>query len=241
MVCMKSRTGRATALTDGTRALSTPRGIPTISAAALATSTRASVCIAASHWPRASMRSSPAMVSTPAASPRSHQQAIATRAANAREGGALSRWLSPCTRPPTTSLIAEKTGLPCLVRKSTTLVTQSPRGILGIGGGLLAVPGAGQIAERREQGDPRDDAGQLAVRVGDRNRERAPSASGEQVGDGRVGVDGLDVLVDEAVQVVAPFAYGLGGRFGVDGAEQLAFAGEDERRCRLGLAHDPYG
>src|SRR3569833_2118894 len=246
---MKSSTGRATALTVGSRALSTPSGIPTSSAAMLATSTMASVSIAASHWPSESIRISPAMVSTPAASPRSHQHAIAIRAANARDGGALRTRLRPWTSPPTTSLIAEKTGLPSLVRKLTASVTQSPRGILRICGDLLLVRvvviavavAAVEVAQCREQGDPRDDTEQLSVLVGDRHREGALGAPGEQVGHRGVGVDRLDVLVDDSVEVAPAFAYGLRGRFGEDGAEQLALAGEHEGRGRLGLAHDPYG
>lgn len=95
MVCMKSRTGRRTALTRSDRAAQMPSGIANTSVTRVATRTSDSVDMASDQSPTESTSAKPARASRPASRPRSHQAATARMPANSSGAGAEST----ATRP----------------------------------------------------------------------------------------------------------------------------------------------
>lgn len=88
MVCMKSRTGRSTALTVLERAAQMPSGTAITSVTRVATSTSERVDMASSHSSMESTRAKPAKARAPAVSPRSHQATIARMPAKSSGWGA---------------------------------------------------------------------------------------------------------------------------------------------------------
>lgn len=133
MVCMKSRTGRVTALTVLERDAQMPSGTASTSAMMVATSTRVRVSIASSHSSTESMTAKPTKASTPASRPRSHQAMTATMPAKSSGAGAERTAAMPSNMLLTMELIASNSQARWVWSQSTAESTQSPRGSLNTG------------------------------------------------------------------------------------------------------------
>ncbi len=88
MVCMKSMTGRVTALTVLERADQMPRGTAITSVMMVATSTSDRVDMASSHISIESISAKPAKARTPAVRPRSQHATTARMPASSSGSGA---------------------------------------------------------------------------------------------------------------------------------------------------------
>src|SRR3954447_9958798 len=227
MVCMKSSSGVTTARTTGLNADQMPSGIPKISAAAVATSTVARLCMVSYHRPIESTISSPTASTRVSPILRVASRAIA---ANTTTMGTAC---SPATR----SYVQRRRWVITEAMKSKKpprwsriqLITSSPYWPI-FRSGMRFLPDAGQGGQNR---GPRDDAGQPPVGVHDRDRDHLPTGQVHEIADDRIRLDGVIIRRDDVREPGLP-AGDRTGQAGIrDDAQQPAVRIDDEGAVRL--------
>src|SRR5690606_37905044 len=168
----------------------------------LATTTRAREDIVSSHSRMDSISEKARIVKRASHLPRIHHASAAKIAASSSGCGHMSRVSSWSTSHAMTVLMNSKSQSTLSVSQSTAESIHSPTGIRGRSG--MRAPFRGSVdavrgGERREQGDPRDDAQQALLLVDHRQRDGALRGGCEQLDERGVGLHPREVLQDDVL------------------------------------------